>query len=105
MTDTRNTKSQLQALKSASAAMKRRPKGVQELARALHTDGVRGGYKGPLLAMCDAILMSAEQIMAEAGKYKGDSPKGGDLDQRVNRLLGIYEQLRAAYNVADASGE
>lgn len=106
MTDTRNTRSQLaEALSASRAAAKLRPKPVRDLATALYKDGMKNGFGGPLLAMGDALLLGADALMAEADRIKGDSPRGGDLEMRANRLLGIYEQVYSAIVVADATTE
>lgn len=101
MGDTRNTRKQLEeALSASREAARRRPPAVRALAEALFRDGAAHGFQGPLLAMCDAVLLAAERKLAEAAKLGKDGPKIGDLEAEANHLLGIYEQLHAAYAVA-----
>jgi hypothetical protein len=105
MADTRNTATQIaEAMKVARTVVKSRPKHVRDLAAALQRDGEKGGFAEPVLAMCDAVLMAASKKASEAARYKGDSPRGGDLEREANALLGIYEQLYAAFTVAARNG-
>ncbi len=105
MVDTRNTAAQLvQALRVIEPVVASRPKRVGELAGALLRDGEAHGFAEPILALCDAVLGAARTKAAASARIKGDSPRGGDLLKDANLLLGVYEQLYAAFVVAKTNG-
>ena len=105
MVDTRNTSSQItQALRVNETLLASRPKRLRELAAALHRDGDAHGFAEPILALCDAVLTAAGSKAEASARIKGDSPRGGDLLKDANLLLGVYEQLYAAFVVAKNNG-
>lgn len=100
--DLRNTRSQLD---EALRRHKGRPRRVTDMARQLYEMGERHGYDEAIVALCDATLAAAAQKMDESEQAQAvrDNPRAGDLEQEANYLLGVYQQLNAAYAVARAS--
>jgi len=105
MVDTRNTSSQItQALRVNEALFASRPVKARQIAAALRRDGEAHGFAEPILALCDAVLVAAWSKAEASARIKGDSPRGGDLLKDANLLLGVYEQLYAAFVVAKNNG-
>jgi len=71
-----------------------------ELAKLHHQLMERYGIEMPIKAACDALHAHLKELRAESAAYKGDSPEGGDLDDRANFVEGIYLQMLAAYTLA-----
>jgi hypothetical protein len=109
MADTRNTEADVVgALDAATAAGKHRPERSKRLAESLLLYGEKHGFEEAILALGDALLMSASGHMAEAEKVArrqgvADGPAVGDHVAQANRILGIYQQVYAAFSVASAT--
>lgn len=105
MVDTRNTSVQItQAMRITKPVLASRPARVRDLAAALLRDGETHGFAEPILALCDAVLVASASKADDSARIKGDSPRGGDLLKDANLLLGVYEQLYAAFVVAKNNG-
>jgi|SRR3990170_4522611 len=109
MADTTNTEVDVVgALEAATAAGKHRPERAKKLAEGIFQYGEKNGFEEAVLALGDALLMSASGHMAEAEKEArrqgvDDGPAVGDHVAQANRILGIYQQVYAAFSVASAT--
>lgn len=99
--DLRNTKAQLD---EAIKHLGKNP-AYPKLALLTYEVGSRNGWEEAIVSICNGVLAAASEAMEGsiiAQKQKMD-PLAGDLEAEANYLLGIYQQLYAAYVVAAAS--
>lgn len=100
--DLRNTKAQLD---EAIAELGHKPTGTAALSLLTYEVGSRHGWEDAIASVCNGVLAAANDAMTGSLVAQGQrkDPLAGDLEAEANYLLGIYQQLRAAYVVAAAS--
>lgn len=83
--------------------MRKNPgKTAEDVTRLLGSLAEDYGLEMPISALCHAVHAMAKKASDRAIALGDDGPEAGDAAHRANFLIGVYDQLRSAYVIAQS---